>query len=129
MYAFIFKFSIKGVSCCQCLQCVDSPACPSILFTMFQCHSESALIPQGRLLSAGARQCCSSLTNRVFFTCKIERLCAGTCSCLYLLVCEPACAVGCAIVPSLRLCLIAMHQRPCQWCLLMGFRFNFYIIM
>lgn len=39
------------------------------------------------------------------------------------------CAVWRVIVLSLRFCMTAMHQRPCQWCPLMGFRFNFYIIM
>lgn len=84
-------------------------------------------------------QCCSpavqlslsaSLPDQCVSACaRGEISCAITCMCWSLLVGDAYGAAERAIASSLRLCMIAMHQRPCQWCVLMGFGVNFHIIM
>lgn len=64
-----------------------------------------------------------------FFLCEGEILCAVACVCFCLLDGYACGAVERAIVPSLGARVTATRQRPCQWCFLMAFRFNFHIIM
>lgn len=140
----IFKFRRSSLSCCQCPRSVGGPVCPSVLLAVFLRQSGVWLLLHCRAASSELEPSCAAVLSAAlwrmcFCVCKRKTsVCLCTCTCLYLLVFEPmwvcvcVCAwqaVSCAIVFSLRLCLIAMHQRPCQWCLLMGFRFNFYIIM
>lgn len=116
---------------------LDSAAChavsvlavhPSVLVSVFlrqplHCRAASS-VPEpscAAVLNAAPWPMC-------FCKCERERLLACARVCIYHCVRRHV-RFQCAIVLPLRLCLIAMHQRPCQWCLLMGFRFNFYIIM
>lgn len=139
----IFKFRLSSLSCCQCLQCAGSPLSlsPICCFPTSGWSLTSSTL-QSHLLSTGAQLCscprrCSLMNVFVCVcACVKDKDCVRAPACVFYIFCEceswRVCAwqaVGCAIVLSLRLCLIAMHQRPCHWCLLMGFRFNFYIIM